>query len=158
MNKTIEKINMDITKDFEKFYTELVQFDNHLGMNLKVHGPAQITYSLRIEKHHLASDACHGGVIAALMESALGLTALTVALQNERISSTIEFKINYFSPVKPGEILETNSGIDFVGSKLIVSSAEIIEKTTGRLVAKGIGTFNQYPLLKIEGETKSQPS
>ena len=134
---------MSFANDFEVFYKEMVQFDSHLGMDLTVHAPGNITYMLKIETHHLASpDACHGGVIAAFMDSVLGVTALSWAVSKENSCATVEFKINYLTRVRPGDILEGTGGIDFTGSKLIVTTGKIIEKKTGRLVAKGLGTFS----------------
>ncbi|MBW1893732.1 MAG: PaaI family thioesterase [Deltaproteobacteria bacterium] len=140
---------MSFAKDFEVFYKEMVQFDDHLGMDLTVHAPGNITYTLKIEKHHLTSpDACHGGVIAAFMDAVIGVTVLSWAVSKENLCATVEFKINYLTRVKPGDVLEGTGDIDFTGSKLVVASGKIVEKKTGRLVAKGIGTFSQYPLAK----------
>ncbi len=140
---------MSISTNFEKFYKEMVQFDNHLGMDFEIHAPGDLTYTLKIEKKHLTSpDACHGGVIAAFMDAVIGVTALSWAVSKGNLCSTVEFKINYLTRVKPGDILEGTGVIDFTGSKLIVANGSIIEKNTGRLVAKGIGTFSQYPLEK----------
>ena len=71
-----------------------------------------------------------------------------MAASKKNLCVTVEFKINYLSRVKPGDILEGTGDIDFTGSKLIVTTGKIIEKKTGRLVAKGLGTFSQYPLAK----------
>jgi uncharacterized protein (TIGR00369 family) len=140
---------MSFAKNFEKFYKEMVQFDSHLGMDLTVHSPGKITYTLKIEKHHLTSpDACHGGVISALMDSVIGVTVLSWAVSKDKLCATVEFKINYLTRVKPGDVLVGTGDIDFKGSKLIVANGHIIEKKSGRLVAKGIGTFSLYPLAK----------
>jgi len=138
---------MTIQKDFEKYYSELVQFDKHLGMEFTIRSPGDITYTLEIKKQHLTSpDAAHGGVIAAMMDATLGITALSWAVSKGKLCATVEFKINYLSPARPGDILEGTGDIDFTGSKLIVTSAKIIEKKSKRLIAKGIGTFSQYPI------------
>ena len=136
-----------IQKDFEKYYKELVQFDKHLGMDFTVNAPGDVTYTLEIKKQHLTSpDAAHGGAIAAMMDSVLGVTALSWAVSKGKLCVTVEFKINYLSPCGPGDILEGTGEIDFAGSKLIVTSAKVIEKKSKRLVAKGMGTFSQYPI------------
>ena len=140
---------MGISEEFAKVYTDVVQFDDHLGMVLTVHAPGDITYVLDICKHHLASpDACHGGVISGMMDAVLGITALSFAVSKGNLCATVEFKINYLSPAKLGDRLEGRGEIDFYGSKLIVTSGAIIEQKSGRLVAKGLGTFSQYPLSK----------
>lgn len=140
---------MGISENFERFYKEVAQFDEHLGMVLTVHAPGQITYALPIRACHLASpDACHGGVISGMMDAVLGITALSYAVSQGNLCATVEFKINYLSPVKLGDQLEGRGTIDFYGSKLIVTSGQILENQSGRMVAKGLGTFSQYPLSK----------
>jgi uncharacterized protein (TIGR00369 family) len=140
---------MGIRENFEKIYSDVVKFDDHLGMVLSVHSPGDITYTLDIEDKHLASpDTCHGGVISGMMDAVLGITALSFAVSKNNLCATVEFKINYLSPVRLGERLEGSGTIDFYGSKLIVTSGAIIEQNRGRLVAKGLGTFSQYPLAK----------
>ena len=140
---------MGIRDNFKKVYSDVVQFDDHLGMVLTVHAPGDITYTLGIEEHHLATpDTCHGGVISGMMDAVLGITALSFAVSKDNLCATVEFKINYLSPVVLGERLEGSGTIDFYGSKLIVTSGSIIEQNSGRLVAKGLGTFSQYPLSK----------
>jgi uncharacterized protein (TIGR00369 family) len=135
--------------DFEKIYKKMCHFDEHLGLHLTIHEPGKITYTLTIEKQHLSSlDACHGGVIAAMMDATLGLTALSWAVQQGKLCSTVEFKTNFLSPAKPGDHLEGSGGIDFIGSKLMVTNARILDKNTGQLVAKGMGTFALYPISK----------
>lgn len=134
---------------FEKLYTGLVKFDSFLGMELKVHQPGRITYALQIKEHHLTSpDQSHGGVISAMMDAVLGVTALSWAASNDNLCSTVEFKINYISTAKPGEFLEGTAEIDYAGSRTITATGSIREKITGRLIAKGMGTFSQYPISK----------
>jgi uncharacterized protein (TIGR00369 family) len=140
---------MGISENFERFYKDVAQFDKHLGMVLTVHAPGQIIYALPIRAQHLASpDTCHGGVVSAMMDAVLGITALSYAVSKGNLCATVEFKINYLSPAKLGDQLEGSGAIDFYGSKLIVTSGQILEKNSGRLVAKGLGTFSQYPFSK----------
>ena len=140
---------MGISEDFESVYSRVVQFDEHLGMVLDVRAPGDITYTLDIAKHHLATpDTCHGGVISGMMDAVLGITALSYAVSKGNLCATVEFKINYLSPAKLGERLKGRGAIDFYGSKLIVTSGSIITHKEKRLVAKGLGTFSQYPLSK----------
>lgn len=135
--------------DFETLYKDLVQFDRHLGMDLTVHAPGEVTYVLEIQKQHLTSpDASHGGVMSAMMDAVLGVAALSWAVSKGNLCSTVEFKINFLSPGRPGDTMQGNGKVDFTGSKIIVSSGDIVEKKSGRLVAKGMGTFSQFPMSK----------
>lgn len=134
---------------FQKHYKELVRFDKFLGMDLEVHSPGKITYTLELKDHHLTrDDQCHGGVISAMMDAVLGVSSLSFAIVNGNLCSTVEFKLNYISTAKPGETLIGAADIDYAGSKIISTSGSIKDLKTGRLIAKGMGTFLQYPLTK----------
>ncbi len=146
-------VSMDI---FEKYYSELVRFDRFLGMKLQVHAPGRITYTLEVIDDHLTSpDQCHGGVISAMMDAVLGVTALSLAVSQGNLCSTVEYKINYLSTGKPGEVLEGTADIDFSGSTIICTSGSIKDAKSGRLIAKGMGTFLQYPISKKMDTLKS---
>lgn len=140
---------MTLMDQFQKHYTEIVKFDGFLGMKLQVHAPGRITYTLHVREDHLtAPDQCHGGVISAMMDAVLGVTALSLAVSQGNLCSTVEFKMNYISVARPGEIIEGSADVDYSGSKLITTSGSLREKNGGRLIAKGMGTFMQYPISK----------
>lgn len=134
---------------FYRNYEDLVRFDGFLGMKLQVHAPGKIIYTLQVRDEHLtAPDQCHGGVISAMMDAVLGVTALSLAVSQGNLCSTVEFKMNYISVARPGEIIEGTADVDYSGSKLITTSGSIRETLGGRLIAKGMGTFMQYPISK----------
>ena len=138
-----------IHSEFEAFYKKVCNYDRYMGLELTVHGPGKITYRLRVDERHLSfPTACHGGVIAGLMDATLGVTALSWAVGNGKLCATVEFKTHFFSPVKPGDQLEGSGEIDFTGSRLVVTTAKIMDTTTGQWVAKGMGTFMLYPAAK----------
>lgn len=135
-------------KNLKEVYQSINSFDPHLGMNFDIHEPGNISYYLNIKKEHMSSpDAAHGGVLAAFMDATLGMSALSLAVTQNKLCATVEFKINYLGPVSLGDSLIGRGSIDFQGKSLIVSSAEI-KKENGDLVAKGLGTFNLYPVNK----------
>jgi uncharacterized protein (TIGR00369 family) len=137
------------SSEFEALYKKTCRYDQHMGLDLNVHSPGKITYHLRIDERHLSFPmACHGGVIAGMMDATLGVTALSWAVMEEKLCATVEFKTHFFSPVKPGDCLEGTGEIDFFGSSLIVTTARIAHTSTDQLVAKGMGTFNLYPIAK----------
>jgi uncharacterized protein (TIGR00369 family) len=135
--------------EFERLYKQMCKFDSHLGLELTVRAPGDITYRMEIKDHHLTfPDACHGGVISAMMDAVLGLTVLSWAISQGKSCSTVEFKTNIVSLAKPGDQLEGTGVIDSIGSRLVVAGGQIIEVRSRRLVAKGMGTFALYPLAK----------
>lgn len=131
---------------FEAHYKNLVQFDRHMGMDLVVNSPGDVTYTLELKKQHLtAPDSAHGGVAAAMMDATLGLAALSYAVTQQNLCATVEFKINYLKQARPGHTLIANGSVKNTGKRLIVSQGDIFEKETEQLVATGLGTFTQYP-------------
>ena len=49
-------------------------------------------------------NVAHGGVIALLVDSTMGYAVFTV-LKHRQLTSTLEFKINYFRPVMAGQVM-----------------------------------------------------
>lgn len=130
-------------------YNQINQYGRDNGMVLIVHEPGHISYEMTVLEKHLSSpNTCHGGAIAGLMDSVIGTAALSKAFTEGNLVSTVEFKIHYFKPVYLNDQLTGTGKIDYQGKSLIISSGEIINKITGDVVAKAIGTFNVYPLSK----------
>lgn len=134
-------------KELEKLFKKISCFDKHMGMSFTVEGPGKVTYKMEITENHLSSPkTAHGGVIAGMMDNVLGVTALSYAVTQDKLCSTVEFKINYINPAHPGDLLIGTADIDFKGKSLVVTSATI--RADKRLIAKGMGTFNLYPMEK----------
>lgn len=132
-----------------ELYKEINQFDKFMKLKLTVFEPGKLEYEMTIEDIHLSSPTtCHGGAIAGMMDAVIGTTALTKSFTEANLVSTIEFKINYFAPVSKGETLVGTGYIEFKGKSIIATSGEIRKKHNQELVAKGLGTFNVYPLEK----------
>lgn len=125
-------------------------FGKTLGMDFKIVEPGLVHYFLTIKPEHLATPkAAHGGVISSLMDGVLGIAALSVSLIDHKAVSTVEFKINYFSPALLNDTLIGIGKIEHQGKRLIVTSGDIICPARDNVViAKAIGTFNNYPAEK----------
>jgi len=131
-------------------------WDKTLGLKMCLDEHNSMYYELLIEEKHLSRPATsHGGVIAAMMDSVLGITSLQEATSRGMLCSTVEFKINFLRPALKGHRLRGKAKIDFSGKSLLVTSAEIQiignESTKKNLnpqetliLAKGQGTFNLY--------------
>lgn len=125
-------------------------FGKTLGMNFKIVEPGLVHYFIKIDKEHLATPlAAHGGVISALMDGLLGVAALSVSAQENKVVSTVEFKINFLAPALLDDELIGIGKVEQQGKRLIISSGDIIcPKRDNVLIAKAIGTFNAYPAEK----------
>ncbi|MCO4792304.1 MAG: PaaI family thioesterase [Bacteriovoracaceae bacterium] len=136
-------------KELEKLYKSISKFDQHLGMTFDLLDPGEVVYKMTVKEEHLSSpDTCHGGAIAAMMDALLGVPVLSLAVTEDKLCATVEFKINYLGPAQIGDELVGTNTIDFKGKSLVVSSGQIKNSQTGLLIAKGMGTFNLYPAKK----------
>ncbi len=125
-------------------------YGRELGMDFKIIEPGLVHYFLKITEKHLATPkAVHGGVISALMDSVLGVAALSAVTEKGNIVSTVEFKINYISPSLLHDELFGIGKVEQLGKRLVISSGDIFcTNRDHKLIAKAMGTFNAYPIEK----------
>lgn len=125
-------------------------FGRVVGMDFKIIEPGVVHYFLKINESHLSTPrATHGGVIAAMMDGVLGVAALSKTVLENRIVSTVEFKINYLAPSLLGDELMGVGKIENAGKRLMITSGDIVCTNRNNLViAKAMGTFNAYPVEK----------
>jgi len=118
--------------------------------------PAEIgegTGSLRLTIHdsHLrVGDIMHGGVAAALLDTALGLAAATMAPKQHDVV-TAQFSINYVKPARVGDELIGAGRVLHSGRRTCVASAEV-RTSAGDLVAVGTGTLMFIPMPSEDAE------
>lgn len=136
--------------DIIEQYIKDNNFGRVVGMDFKIIEPGVVHYFLTINESHLSTPrATHGGVIAAMMDGVLGVAALSKTVLENRIVSTVEFKINYLAPSLLGDELVGVGKIENAGKRLIITSGDIIcTNRNNMLIAKAMGTFNAYPVEK----------
>ena len=126
-------------------YIEGNNFGRLLEMNFEIFAPGELEYKITILEKHLATPfAAHGGVVSALMDSVLGICALSAVCADGYVVSTVEMKLNFLVPVRVNDQLIGKPALLSKGKRLIVTEAEILNQD-GVIVAKGMGTFNAYP-------------
>lgn len=118
------------------------------GMELKIIAAGHIEYRMEIKEQHLATTrAAHGGAVAGFMDGILGVAALSATAAENKLVSTVEFKINFLRPVLLGDKLTGTGKVDQKGKRIIIASGEIYNQKN-ELIAKATGTFNAYPFEK----------
>lgn len=111
------------------------------------------TGSLRIvlEDQHLRVGAImHGGVAAALLDTALGLAAATRAPKQHDVV-TAQLNINYVKAARIGEELIGAGEVVHSGRRTCVARADI-RTARGDLVATGSGTLLFVPMPSEDAE------
>jgi uncharacterized protein (TIGR00369 family) len=125
-------------------------FGKKLGMHFNVISDGEVEYFLKIGKDHLATPlSAHGGVISALADAALGVAGLSAVHKENKVVSTVEYKINFLSPAFENDELYAYAKVLQKGKRiLIVECAIFCKSKEDKLIAKATGTFNAYDASK----------
>lgn len=95
-------------------------------------------FRIEIEDRHLqAYGTAHGGVLAGLIDAAMGLAIL--ARVPDRGCATVELKVNFLAPAAPG-LLSAQGRVVSQGRRTVVAWADVLD-AGGTHVACGLGTF-----------------
>jgi len=90
-------------------------------------------------RHKQIHGVVHGGILAALADTAAAIAAYTVVPRGVEIA-TLELKINYMEPV-PGGRVKADARVLRKGRNFIVTECEIFNEN-GSLAAKALLTFS----------------
>lgn len=143
--ETIHPLNFD---PIILAYKEFNHFGRLLQMDFTILSPGEIEYKITVTENHLATPfAAHGGVVASLMDAVLGICALSLSCVDSKLVSTVEMKLNFLSPANLNDVLTGYSKVISKGKRIIVTEATITNQHVV-IVAKGMGTFNAYPVEK----------
>ena len=100
------------------------------------------------ERHRQIHRVVHGGVIAALADTAAAIAAYTVVPDGVELV-TIELKINYLLPIAEGKV-EAEGKVLRAGRNFVVVECEI-RNNQGELAAKALMTFGAAGGRALEG-------
>ena len=138
-----------VSNELIELYDQSNQFGRLIGLMYQVQEDGTLINTITIEEKHLATPiASHGGVLATLADSTLGMAALMISKDNGNLVSTVEFKISYLKPARLGDTITGVPRVRQVGKKIIFVEADFINQD-GVVVALANGTFNQYPMDKV---------
>lgn len=139
-------MNVDILKK----YNQTNLFGKYLDLQLDVVKPGNVSYKVKVKKQHLATvKSAHGGFISAIFDQIVGTAALSKAMLESKLVSTIEFKINYLQPaILHDELI--GKGIVIKNGKRIYTVKGDIYNQKKELIATGIATLNAYPYEKSD--------
>jgi acyl-CoA thioesterase len=127
-------------------YIENNLFGKLIGMDFEIVSEGNVNYYLTISQNHLATPhAAHGGVISSLVDGALGVAGLSCVYKENKVVSTIEYKINFLSPAHINDKLVAKAKVEQKGNRILIISCEVycVNKSNS-LLAKALGKFNAY--------------
>ena len=116
------------------------------GFELAEASPGRAILRMRVDdRHRQLHGVVHGGVLAALADTAGGLASYMSMPRGTRIA-TIEMKINYLEGVEAG-MVEADARVVRIGKHIAVVDCDVRDGN-GRLVAKALMTFFVGPFRK----------
>jgi 1,4-dihydroxy-2-naphthoyl-CoA hydrolase len=114
------------------------------GFDLELAEPGHVILAMPVdERHKQIHGVVHGGVIAALADTAGGLATYMASPPGCRVA-TIEMKINYLEAVENG-VVRADARVVRIGRHIAVIDCDVRDESS-RLVAKGLMTFFVNPL------------
>lgn len=98
-------------------------------------GRSALTMPIRGEVHGNIYGKAHGGALASLADTAMGLACATVGKR----TVTLDMNINYVGGAAVGETVRADAKVIHSGKSTLVVECEMT--SDGRLLAKARGTF-----------------
>ncbi|MDI9609752.1 MAG: PaaI family thioesterase [Archaeoglobaceae archaeon] len=109
-----------------------------VGMEIK--RGEEITVEINVEEKHLqALGMVHGGAIASLLDSAIGLNINKELVGKGKLAITSQLNVHYLKPVSKGKITARAKPL-FIGSKVAVGYGELKDEN-GDTIAIATSTF-----------------
>jgi uncharacterized protein (TIGR00369 family) len=122
------------------------QTTKHFGFGLVAAERGRVVLRMRVgEKHLQVHGVVHGGVLAALADTAGGLATYMTVPRGTRVA-TIEMKINYLEAVEGGSVT-AEAIVVRIGRHVAVVDCNISDDAR-RLVGKALMTFFVGPFRK----------
>ncbi|HEY7826524.1 MAG TPA: PaaI family thioesterase [Candidatus Acidoferrales bacterium] len=116
------------------------------GFDVAVAERGRVVMRLRVSaRHRQAHGVVHGGVLAALVDTAGGL-ATYMALPKGSRAATVEMKINFLESVESGTLL-ADARVVRLGRHIAVVDCDVRD-ARDRLVVKALMTFFVGPFRK----------
>jgi len=113
-------------------------FRTLVGLDAEQTAEGRARATLTADERHLnPHGSVHGGVIATLLDVAMGTAVASTGDDGER-PVTIEMKVTYLEPARPGPLVAT-AKVHKRGKRITIVEAEL--QQDGEMVSHAIGTF-----------------
>lgn len=122
------------------------------GFVLTKVGTGHVVIEMPVDQRHKQTHGVvHGGVLAALADTAGGLATYMACPPGKRVA-TIEMKINYLEAVARGRV-SAEARVVRLGAHIAVVDCDVRDETR-RLVGKALMTFFVAPLDKKNAKSR----
>lgn len=119
------------------------EFHRWAGLELTRVESGEVEVTLQLQPHHLnLVGIVHGGIIAAVADTAAGL-ALRTVLQPDATHVTGQLNVQYLSPGTRGQLIARGRVVK-AGRRVGFAEADVVDER-GRLIARANATFIVMP-------------
>lgn len=145
MSKT-SKANRNVTASELRERVRATNSAKLFGFVIVKAQPGRVAVRMRVEERHMqVYGVVHGGVVAALADTAGGLAAYMAYPRGTRVA-TVEMKINFLEAVEGGSIT-AEAVVVRMGRHIAVTDCDVRDSSR-RLLAKALMTFFVGPFRK----------
>lgn len=117
-----------------------VSFLHLLGIRPIAFDQGRGRMELTVEPRHLRSlEIVHGGVVATLLDSVMGMAAGSLAPPDSYVV-TVQLNVHFLRPAREGESLVATAQVIHSGRQTAVARGEV-HASAGALIASGSATF-----------------
>jgi len=125
-----------------------------LGQHRVVHmeaGRAVIEYMARMDMCH-SGGVVQGGFVNGWIDAAMAHAAISL-LGRETTPMTLEMKVSFFAPARPGLVV-AEGWIEKQGKSTCFAEG-LLKDEKGSVLAKASSTLRLVPLAKVEADTRA---
>ena len=116
-------------------------FKELVGAELSEAEEGRAVVRMRAEDRHLnPGGTVHGGAISTLVDVAMAEAIGTTLDEEAERPITVEMKVNYMAPGKPGVIVAA-ARVRKGGKRMTVVEAEVVQEEDEEVVALATGTY-----------------
>ena len=128
----------------QQVHASVTGFFQDVGCELLAYGPEHATLALDLLRRHLNNASnMHGGVMATLMDVAMGLSGTWEAdPADRRVAMTLSMNINFSQPAAAGSRIRALARCRSAGQKVFMASCDLLDEQD-RLIAFGDGVFKR---------------
>jgi uncharacterized protein (TIGR00369 family) len=131
----------------QQVHASVTGFFQDIGCDLLAYGPEHATLALTLLPRHLNNASnMHGGVMATLMDVAMGLCGTWEADPTDRrVAMTLSMNINFSAVAAAGSRIRAQARCRSSGHKVFMASCDLLDEQD-RLIAFGEGVFKRGSL------------
>jgi uncharacterized protein (TIGR00369 family) len=116
-------------------------FRELVGAELSEAGDGRAVVKMRADERHLnPGGTVHGGAISTLVAVSMAEALDTAVAEEDERPVTVEMKVNFMAPGKPGVIAAT-ARVRKGGKQVTVVEAEVVQEEDEEVVALATGTY-----------------